>query len=137
MSQKKLLKDTMCPRRSDPFYIVSYYIKWVTTSWTHSNLVDVRIQIEKNIFVFSFNRLGQPLHKSIHIKSCTFCNNSSGIILSINFCTLAFYRIYFLFVTVYILDFPPSTLPSLYESSGKTCHYLWPGWGNNLVVLTK
>ena len=24
------------PRSSDPFYIVSYYIKWVTTSWTHS-----------------------------------------------------------------------------------------------------
>ena len=27
----------MCPRSSDPFYIVSYYIKRVTTSWTHSN----------------------------------------------------------------------------------------------------
>ena len=27
---------TMCPRSSDPFYIVSYYIKWVITSWTHS-----------------------------------------------------------------------------------------------------
>ena len=26
----------MCPRSSDPFYIVSYYIKWVTTSWTYS-----------------------------------------------------------------------------------------------------
>ena len=26
----------MCPKRSDPFYVVSYYIKWVTTSWTHS-----------------------------------------------------------------------------------------------------
>ena len=26
----------MCPRISDPFYIVTYYIKWVTTSWTHS-----------------------------------------------------------------------------------------------------
>ena len=25
----------MCPGSSDPFYIVSYYIKWVTTSWTH------------------------------------------------------------------------------------------------------
>ena len=25
---------TVCPRSSDPFYIVSYYIKWVTTSWT-------------------------------------------------------------------------------------------------------
>ena len=29
------LLDTMCPRSSDPFYIVSSYIKWVTTSWTH------------------------------------------------------------------------------------------------------
>jgi len=28
----------MCPRSSDPFYILSYYIKWVTTSWTHSTL---------------------------------------------------------------------------------------------------
>ena len=27
---------TICPRSSDSFYIVSYYIKWVTTSWTHS-----------------------------------------------------------------------------------------------------
>ena len=24
----------MCPRSSDPFYIVTYYIKWVTISWT-------------------------------------------------------------------------------------------------------
>ena len=27
---------TVCPRSSDPFYIISYYIKWVTTSWTNS-----------------------------------------------------------------------------------------------------
>ena len=26
---------TVCPGSSDPFYIVTYYIKWVTTSWTH------------------------------------------------------------------------------------------------------
>ena len=26
----------MCPGRSDPFYIASYCIKWVTTSWTYS-----------------------------------------------------------------------------------------------------
>ena len=25
---------TVCPRRSDPFYVVAYNIKWVTTSWT-------------------------------------------------------------------------------------------------------
>ena len=29
-------KYTVCPRSSDPFYIVTYYIKWVTTPWTHS-----------------------------------------------------------------------------------------------------
>ena len=27
---------TVCPRSSDPFHIVTCYIKWVTTSWTHS-----------------------------------------------------------------------------------------------------
>ena len=27
----------MCPRSSDPFYVVTYYIKWVTTSWTYSS----------------------------------------------------------------------------------------------------
>ena len=26
----------VCPRSCNPFYIVSYYIKWVTTSWTYS-----------------------------------------------------------------------------------------------------
>ena len=32
----------MCPRSSDQFYIVSYYIKWATTSWTHSMCPPVR-----------------------------------------------------------------------------------------------
>ena len=27
---------TVCPRSSDPFYIVTYNINWVTTSWAHS-----------------------------------------------------------------------------------------------------
>ena len=27
---------TVCPRSSDPFYDVTYHIKLVTTSWTHS-----------------------------------------------------------------------------------------------------
>ena len=27
---------TVCPRSSDPFYILIYYITWVTISWTHS-----------------------------------------------------------------------------------------------------
>ena len=29
-------RDTVFPRSSDPFYIATYYIKWVTTSWTYS-----------------------------------------------------------------------------------------------------
>ena len=27
---------TVCLGSSDPFYIVTFYIKWVTTSWTYS-----------------------------------------------------------------------------------------------------
>ena len=30
---------TICPGSSDPFYIASYFLKWVTTSWTHSNCI--------------------------------------------------------------------------------------------------
>ena len=30
----------MCPRSSDQFYLVNYYIKRVTTSWTHSTCLD-------------------------------------------------------------------------------------------------
>ena len=30
-----LATSSVCPGSSDPFYIVTYYIKWVTTSWTY------------------------------------------------------------------------------------------------------
>ena len=30
---------TVCPGSSDPFYIVSYYIKWVTTFWTYCTIL--------------------------------------------------------------------------------------------------
>ena len=35
---RPLRKYSVCPRSSDPFYVVTYYIKWVTTYWTHSKL---------------------------------------------------------------------------------------------------
>ena len=38
-----LVCTTVCPRSSDPFYVVTYYIKWVTTSWTHSICVVICI----------------------------------------------------------------------------------------------
>ena len=34
---------TVCPGSSDPFHIVSYFMKWVTTSWTHGNFTDTPI----------------------------------------------------------------------------------------------
>ena len=27
---------TACPGSSHPFYVVTYYIKWVSTAWAHS-----------------------------------------------------------------------------------------------------
>ena len=37
-TRKKIVDSNVCPRSSDPFHIVSYCIKLVTTSWTHSML---------------------------------------------------------------------------------------------------
>ena len=31
------LANTICTRSSDTIYVVTYYIKWVTNSWTDSN----------------------------------------------------------------------------------------------------
>ena len=36
---------TVCPRSSDPFYILSYYIKWVTISWTYSTFFTSRTEM--------------------------------------------------------------------------------------------
>ena len=43
---------TVCPGSSDPFYIVTYYIKWVTTSWTHGMLVVKKGKLKWNGHVF-------------------------------------------------------------------------------------
>ena len=32
----KISKGIVCPKSLDPIYIITYYIKWVT-SWTHSS----------------------------------------------------------------------------------------------------
>ena len=33
------LDNTVCPRSCDPFYVVSFYIKWVTTFLIYSNVI--------------------------------------------------------------------------------------------------
>ena len=38
------ISTTYCvSKNSDPFYVVTYYIKWVTTSWKHSTLSLLRM----------------------------------------------------------------------------------------------
>ena len=48
---KTSIDHTICPRSNDPFYIVIYYIKWVTTSWTHSiKYADFSLCLYREIF---------------------------------------------------------------------------------------
>ena len=50
---------TICPRSSDLFYIVSYYIKWVTTSWTHSLIDSLEVNISSALqHLQLLNRVG-------------------------------------------------------------------------------
>ena len=39
---------TVCPKSSDPSYIVSYFIKWVTTSWTDSASKNETLQVDSS-----------------------------------------------------------------------------------------
>ena len=79
---------TVCPRSSDPFYIVSYYIKWVTASWTYRNLSEKKRikssiprkwfdydKIERNRILFDLYTTFSPvfLFKSLPIKKCRGC----------------------------------------------------------------
>ena len=56
--------STVCPRSSDPFYIVSYYIKWVTTSWTNSTILSTCSLVYLSL---SFYYL--PLVWQVHLHS--------------------------------------------------------------------
>ena len=60
---------TVYPRSSYPFYIVTYYIKWVTTSWTDgilnlvrlsNNLSECRIRIMYNFVQDPITMGGDP-----------------------------------------------------------------------------
>ena len=52
--------STVCPRSSDPFNIVPYYINWVTTSWTYSSISAV---LQTTFIMMSFRvRLKKMFH---------------------------------------------------------------------------
>jgi len=51
LASKIGIYHTICPRSNDPFFIVTYYIKWATTSWTHSSKADINAR--SIVFVYS------------------------------------------------------------------------------------
>ena len=53
----------MYPGSSDPYYVVSYYIKWVTTSWTYSMLECVCVFVCVSVCVCLCCLLGPGLVK--------------------------------------------------------------------------
>ena len=48
-NHERYIQYTIFPRSSDPYYIVTYYIKWVTTSWTHSIYIYICIYWDRRI----------------------------------------------------------------------------------------
>ena len=58
---------TVCPRSSDPFYSLSYYIKWVTSSWTYSK---TNLMAAKLCFTAAIHQY--------HLPSRTDTNNNNA-----------------------------------------------------------
>ena len=100
-----LVKNAVCPRSSDPYYIVTYYIKWVTTSWTHSTyiwqyiciyIIYIYVLYAEKIYIFS-------------LIICNFFYNITTLCL-IEFCGcvpknkkiyILFLRIFFSFIAIF------------------------------------
>ena len=102
------LVSTICQRSSDPFYVVTYNIKWVTTSRPHSSQY---WPLKKRLIKYSSFFL---LHD---IKSCLlmqWCGFRSGDFLTAGFVTFPpdpdhtcnygwiLYSIYILLIFIYI-----------------------------------
>ena len=59
--------NTACSRSSAPFYTVTYYIKWVTTSW-----------IDGKTLIKSYsNQIGYYKTSKVHIQNASFYTNKN------------------------------------------------------------
>ena len=69
----------MCPGSTDPFYIVTYYIKWVTTSWTCS----INFIVQRMFNGVLIKLLGQRWNKSIasYTEYCYLCSYKKQFVL--------------------------------------------------------
>ena len=64
LCEKYTYISTICPRSSDQFYIVSYYINWVTTSWTNSTY----LQKMKHPTIYLFGLDLSPSNRFSHTQ---------------------------------------------------------------------
>ena len=73
------LRQTYCYlRSSDPFYIVSCYIKWVTTSWTYTKNFSLSIRsIESYYWVKPGEFLTRNEFKNCSLIECSTSRNRS------------------------------------------------------------
>ena len=76
-------QDTTCPRSSDPFHIVTYYIKWVTTSWTHRT-AKVVYTIGDSIISISFIVVITNTPRDLDIFEIIFFNALKALFLCRN-----------------------------------------------------
>ena len=89
---------TVCPRCLDQFYMVSYLIKWVVTSWTESIVLITEIIMKENlsswrIFLyieckfFSISKCVAKIFLWYHLQQIFFrcCSNSSSFKVKRNF----------------------------------------------------
>ena len=65
---------TGCSRSSDPFYIVTYVIKWVTTSWTDGKLSQRKGERRKKKL---HNKLGKLISMGYKLKKS--CKRNFGL----------------------------------------------------------
>ena len=65
----------MCQGSSNPFYLVPYYMKWVTTSWTYSTIA---MLIASCNFTHAHTILINPAMKEPIYSDCLLGNVSFG-----------------------------------------------------------
>ena len=57
--------NTVCPSSRDPFYKVTYCIKWIMTSWTDVITVKVRFNL---IFSFAISKFNMKKQYGLNVR---------------------------------------------------------------------
>ena len=85
----RTLESTICPRSLDLIYIVTYYIKWVITSWTYSNLALIKSAYTNTIHVNMYCKAIFKLTTSRwNLFVCRWCRWCTGCLRNYRKCKL-------------------------------------------------